>query len=256
MKKVLLVGELNMTVSSVNQYLSNRFQTQICMNTYELVKGMEKVFKPDLVIVCLVGSETLDSRILPFLGEKNKPILIIGTKEECEGYQKFKEENQCDFAYRPITLQALLKKCMTMLKLEEEVQDESPAAEQPSKEKKHVLAVDDSGILLRSVKKMLEGQYEVTVATSGMMAITQAKKKRPDLILLDYEMPEWDGKRTLEEIRKDEELKAIPVLFLTAVADKAHITAVLGLNPCGYLLKPIEQQKLIDTVEKALSGEI
>ncbi len=63
-------------------------------------------------------------------------------------------------------------------------------------------------------------------------------------------------KRTLEEIRKDEELKAISVLFLTVVVDKGHITAVLGLNPCGYLLKPIEQQKLIDTVKKALSGEI
>lgn len=257
MKKVLLVGELNMTVSSVNQYLSNRFQTQICMNTYELVKGMEKVFKPDMVIVCLVGSETLDSRILPFLGEKQKPILVIGTKEECDSYQKFKEEKLCDFAYRPITLQALLKKCMGLLKMEEEMQEEIvPAQEQQTKEKKHILAVDDSGILLRSVKKMLEGQYEVTVATSGMMAINQAKKKRPDLILLDYEMPDWDGKRTLEEIRQDEELKSIPVLFLTAVADKAHITAVLGLNPCGYLLKPIEQQKLMDTMEKALSGEI
>ena len=85
------------------------------------------------------------------------------------------------------------------------------------------------------------------------MAIKQAKKKRPDLILLDYEMPEWDGKRTLEEILKDDELKDIKVVFLTAVTDRAHIEAVLSLKPSGYLLKPIEQAKLIDTIEQVLS---
>ena len=255
MKKVLLIGELNMTVSSVNQYLSTRFQTQICTNSYDIVKGMEKVFKPDLVVICLVGTEEMDARIFEFFNERKKPMLIIGTKEECAGYKSYAENGQCDFAVRPITLQELLKKCMVLLKMAAEEQEEEKEKE-TIREKKLILAVDDSGILLRSVKKMLEPQYEVAVATSGMMAINQAKKNIPDLILLDYEMPEWDGKRTLEEIRKDVELKNIPVLFLTAVADRAHITAVLGLNPCGYLLKPIEQQKLTDTVDKVLSGEI
>lgn len=100
---------------------------------------------------------------------------------------------------------------------------------------------------------MLEKQYDVSVATSGMKAINQAKKKRPDIILLDYEMPEWDGKKTFEEILKDEELRDIKVIFLTAVADRTHIESVLRLLPSGYLLKPIEQTKLIDTIEKVLS---
>lgn len=77
-----------------------------------------------------------------------------------------------------------------------------------------------------------------------------AKKKHPDLILLDYEMPGWDGKRTLEEIRKDEEIMDIPVMFLTGVADKEHIAAVLGMKPEGYLLKPVEQSKLLSMIEE------
>ena len=72
------------------------------------------------------------------------------------------------------------------------------------------------------------------------------------MILLDYEMPEWDGKKTLEEIRNDEELKDIPVVFLTAVRDREHIAAVLKLRPSGYLLKPIEPQVLMDTIERAM----
>ena len=99
---------------------------------------------------------------------------------------------------------------------------------------------------------MLEKDYDVAVANSGMMAIKQAKKKMPDSILLDYEMPEWDGKKTLEEIRKDEAIKDIPVVFLTGVADKENITAVLAMKPEGYLLKPIDPDKLMDTIEKVL----
>lgn len=255
MKKVLIVGELNMTVSSVNQYLSTRFQTQICPPSYEVAKGMEKVFKADLVVICLVGSEKMDNNIVTFFGERKKPILILGTKEECQEFSAYAENYSCDFAIRPVVLQTILKKCQLLLKM---VVEEQPTEDKREEERdrKVILAVDDSGILLRSVKKMLEPNYEVIVATSGEMALSQAKKSRPDLILLDYEMPGWDGKKTLEEIRANEEIKDVPVLFLTAVADKAHITAVLGLNPCGYLLKPIEQVRLLETVETVLAGVV
>ena len=113
------------------------------------------------------------------------------------------------------------------------------------------MAVGFSGITMLSA---CEGDL-VTIEHNKDF-IKQAKKKVPDLILLDYEMPEWDGRRTLEEIRNDEDLKDIPVVFLTAVADKAHISAVLKLYPSGYLLKPIEQQKLLDTIEKVLGGVV
>ena len=109
--------------------------------------------------------------------------------------------------------------------------------------------VDDSGILLRSVKVMLADRYEVAVATDGKKAIERAKRRKPDLILLDYEMPVMDGKETLEELRKDEELKNIPVVFLTSVADRESIAPVLKLKPEGYLLKPIDQNRMFETIE-------
>ena len=94
------------------------------------------------------------------------------------------------------------------------------------------------------------------MATSGQMALKQARKEAPDIILLDYEMPQWDGKRTLEEIRADEELKDIPVVFLTSIADKGDIIAILGLKPAGYILKPFNRDRLLDTIGKVLSGII
>ena len=253
MKKVLLLGDLNQTVSSINKQLSTRFQTQICKDDLELMKGMLKVFDPDLVMVSMVGVGKLDQNILDFLKEKYSkiPVLLVGTLEECRYFQKTYDTEQFDYAVRPTTLSVIMNKCFKLLRMNDTV-----TAEKEKEGLKSILAVDDSGILLRSVKGMLDKKYDVSVATSGMAAIKQAKKKLPDLILLDYEMPDWDGKRTLEEILKDDELKDVKVVFLTAVTDRAHIEAVLKLKPSGYLLKPIDQTRLIDTIEKVLSGTL
>ena len=257
MKKILLIGELNKTVSGVNKHLATRFQTQVCVGNLEMVKGMVKIFGPDMVVACLVGIGELDKRILDYFAEEhsNTPVLLIGIMEECSYYQNYYESRQFDFAIRPTTLSVLLQKCQDMLRITDlETVETDCEEEKVVQKRRHILAVDDSGVLLRSVKAILEKDYDVSVATSGQMAIKQAKKRIPDLILLDYEMPNLDGKQTLEEIRKDDELANIPVVFLTGVADKQHISAVLGLNPAGYLLKPIDQKRLIDTIEAALIG--
>lgn len=252
MKKILIVGELNQLVGSVNQHLSTEFQTQMCTDNLEIVKRTARIFKFDMAVICLSGVGELDVKILDFFSEvdEKRAVLIVGTMEECECYQKYYECEQFDFVTRPTTLGLLQRKCEEMLKLSVFIEENNLIYE--GQQRRNILLVDDSGILLRSVKAMLDKTYDVTVANSGMVALKQAKKKVPDLILLDYEMPEWDGKRTLEEIRKDEELKDVPVVFLTAIADRAHIAAVFALRPSGYLLKPIEQQVLIDTIEKAM----
>lgn len=254
MKKVLLIGELNQTVSMVNNYLQTTFKTQLCMDSLEMIKGMVKVYEPEMAVICMVGVGELDHKILDFFGNRrNKiPVLLIGTLEECKYYQKYYDSEQFDFLTRPTTLSQLMEKCQIILNMEEDMSGVVKAAEEEGV-KKHILVVDDSGILLRSVKSMLAEQYEVSVATDGKKAIEKAKKKRPDLILLDYEMPVMDGKETLEELRNDEELKEIPVVFLTSVADRESIASVLKLKPEGYLLKPIDQMRMFETIESVLT---
>lgn len=119
--------------------------------------------------------------------------------------------------------------------------------------RKNVLVVDDNAMMLHSVQRLLEPQYKVTIAQSGMEAMKELGRKKPDIILLDYEMPVCDGKMTFEMIRADKDLCDIPVIFITGVDDRAHIAAVLSLRPAGYILKPAAPEKIISTIEKALS---
>ena len=110
---------------------------------------------------------------------------------------------------------------------------------------KKILVVDDDRNMLQLLQSFLKETYTVTMVSSGQAAIDSARINRPDLILLDYMMPEMTGKETLEIIRKDDELKNIPVFILTGVSDRTKISECLKLNPSGYILKPIGKFSLL-----------
>ena len=82
------------------------------------------------------------------------------------------------------------------------------------KTKKHIILVDDNAEFLRSIKTVLEEKYSVSLAISASSAMTIMGKRKPDLILLDYDMPICNGKMMLEMIRADENLKYVPVFCI------------------------------------------
>lgn len=120
------------------------------------------------------------------------------------------------------------------------------------KNKFHILVVDDNAVLLRNVKNILEEEYSVSVAASGLQAIMSMQKKKPDLILLDYEMPGMDGEDMINKIQSEPQWRDIPVIFLTSVADKDIVLNLLSYRPAGYLLKPADRTKLLGLVKKHL----
>lgn len=115
--------------------------------------------------------------------------------------------------------------------------------------KKKILVVDDSGAMLRNVKGWLEDRYQVILANSGAMAIKYLTLNKPDLVLLDYEMPVVNGKQVLEMIRTEVEFSSIPVIFLTSKNDRESITQVMSLKPDGYLLKTMKPEDIVKAVD-------
>ena len=115
--------------------------------------------------------------------------------------------------------------------------------------KKKILVVDDSGAMLRNVKGWLEDKYQVILANSGAMAIKYLATNRPDLVLLDYEMPVVDGRQVLEMIRTETEFCDVPVIFLTSKNDRESIMKVMELKPDGYMLKTMEPKQIVKEVD-------
>ncbi len=118
----------------------------------------------------------------------------------------------------------------------------------------NILVIDDNVILLRTVKEMLDSNYNVSIATSGEQALKSIARKKPDVILLDYEMPEMNGEDVIRQLREDEATANIPVLFLTSSANREVVKKLIMLNPDGYMLKPPNKQTMIEHIEEVLGG--
>jgi signal transduction histidine kinase len=118
---------------------------------------------------------------------------------------------------------------------------------------KTVLLVDDSADNLRVTGELLRGHYRVQIATCGDRALAIARMHPPpDLILLDIMMPEMDGFEVLHRLRSIQETAAIPVIFVTALADQADEARGLALGAVDYISKPIVPGLLLARVRTQL----
>lgn len=127
---------------------------------------------------------------------------------------------------------------------------------EPAKKLTKILVIDDNPMLLRTVKEMLYGSYNVAIATSGSQAYDQIAIKIPDLILLDYEMPFQNGGELFKKFRSDKALADIPIIFFTGSSDLETVSKLLSLKPDGYMLKPPSKSKLVALIEKTLGRPV
>ncbi len=104
--------------------------------------------------------------------------------------------------------------------------------------KKVILVVDDTVINLKYASEVLEDKYKVIPAKSGEKALQLLEKIIPDLILLDIEMPEMDGYEAIQKIKANAKTAGVPVIFLTAHADKENELAGFKLGAVDFITKP------------------
>ncbi len=119
-------------------------------------------------------------------------------------------------------------------------------------EKKKILFVDDEEKFLRAVKLNLEetGEYEVKTESEGKKALSVAQEFKPDLIFLDIVMPDIDGGEAAHQIRSNENLKNIPIIFLTALAREEEEEIRDGRIGGHLLAKPVTTERLIECIKK------
>lgn len=253
MKKILLLGNPNEIIKSLYKCLINDFHLQLCFGDLETIKTIDKIIDPDMILVNQIETEEMDPAVLDWLKSlpDNLPVLFITSEERWMQCKDSLTGGDFERLFRPVTKDDLLRKCYQMLQIKPaDLQDT------PSHTRSKVMIVDDNPLVLRNLKTLLSDKYVISLATSGEQALSMISKKQPDLILLDYEMPGWDGKKTYEMFKAQEDLKDIPVIFLTSVSDRAHIAAILETKPADYILKPPDQDRLLQSIEKALGKDI
>lgn len=268
MKNLMLIGKFNHITQFIHTALKRDFVVQLCSEKPDVVKGMLKMTRMDLIVISTSDMDAENGEVYDVINDMKYriPVLSIGTAEELERYRSKMDKGRFTVIERPVKVNEIIDKIGELLQLEpkaanEEPQDtvkaekkkKAPEKKAPRKgPKKRILLVDDSIIPLRTVQAMLREAYDVDLATSGLEALEIMRKRRPDLVFLDYDMPKFDGKDTLEMMQSDSALEDIPVVFLTGVQERQKIMAVLGLNPTDYLLKPVDKNKIEETIHRIL----
>ena len=172
--------------------------------------------------------------------EEGKELVLLGDRNEVFSVEKvIPKELIAGVFERPFDMRAIMDRVGDFL-IQQRIQQN----------KKMILIVDDDPTYLKLIKEWLKDNYRVSMANSGMQAITWLANNTADLVLLDYEMPTIKGSKVLEMLRSDAQIANTPVMFLTGKSDKQSIVEVLALKPAGYLLKSIDRKTLLETLNK------
>lgn len=279
--KVLLTGNNKTIINEFFTYMDLNFECISTSDRYDDIMSHMKYVQPDVFVYCLYKERPDDLKrfvnIERQISDRDVPLVIIGDSEDCDEFTKIAPLLEPLVLQKPISTQNIataitnllnarrrrnnpnsvseeetLRSAKDMLSQVEEAKVNARENTKGENRKNHILIVDDDSRVLRLLKSYLSGRYELATAINGNVALKFLEKKETDLVLLDYEMPTENGAAVLENIRANEKTKDLPVVFLTGVTEKSKIREVLALKPQGYLLKPVDMEKLSSTIKGIL----
>ena len=124
---------------------------------------------------------------------------------------------------------------------------------EPVNKVRTVMIVDDSFTVRKVTSRLMERQgFEVATAKDGIDAMDRLRVIRPDVVLMDIEMPRMDGFEVLRSMRCDENLKDLPVIVITSRTEEKHKQQAMELGVNQYMGKPFQEAKLLATIEEVI----
>jgi len=120
-------------------------------------------------------------------------------------------------------------------------------------DKTKILIIEDEAEIVKMLTRILEKQgYEVASACDGLEGLAKVKSYKPELVLLDVNMPKVDGLQVLELLKTSPETSQIPVVMCTARAKIDDVEGALGIGADGYIAKPFAIERLISKIKDVL----
>lgn len=268
--KILIIGEDYSNVNDIYDQFGKIYEVLISSPIAADISAHVNYFRPDMIMLSLEGIhdyvvDEFKAAKAAYSNLQGIPFAAAGNKDDLMWF----EQQWAGLA----DLKIDIDKKMLDIQLEVDVKIDKAAkknAKAPAQEaagkyaadiynnnqnkdgKKTILVVDDSPIMLKVIREQLKEFYDVVIVTSGKLALKYLKENKVDMMLLDYDMPEMSGLDVLKTMKADAATRNIPAVFLTGVSERAKIAQALALGPQGYLLKPIDKEKLFAMIHKCI----
>ena len=262
--KILIIGEDYSNVNDIYDQFGKIYEVLISSPIAADISAHVNYFRPDMIMLSLEGIhdyvvDEFKAAKAAYSNLQGIPFAAAGNKDDLMWF----EQQWAGLA----DLKIDIDKKMLDIQLEVDVKIDKAAkknAKAPAQEadiynnnqnkdgKKTILVVDASPIMLKVIREQLKEFYDVVIVTNGKLALKYLKENKVDMMLLDYDMPEMSGLDVLKAMKADTATRNVPAVFLTGVSDRAKIAQALALGPQGYLLKPIDKEKLFAMIHKCI----
>lgn len=233
-------GAVSIVIRSLKEHLINcGYKVGTCgvnQNGAGTIEMLPKFFVVDAEL--LLDESEYRRFLIDHCIKFNRKIILIGYKNTLQRLEDVCVTNIIAGSFeRPLDNQRFLEK---MKELVEEFDEKGG--------RKNLLVIDDSPTFLRLMSEWLENDYNVNVCPSASAAFHMIETNKPDLILLDYEMPICNGALFLEMLHSEPQTAGIPVIFLTSKDDAQTVKKLIALRPKGYLLKNQSKESILSAV--------
>lgn len=285
--KLLVAGSAASVIDDFFLRMTDNFEIMTTSLRHEDILLHIKYFKPHMFVFCLYNESRDDFNKMIALKyqmvRSRVYFALIGSQTDCSDFERIAINVSDITLVKPLTVGAIENRIMGYLNSHHPLESSAPDPDDgfagdiqspfqnpfpdvtdpsflfgepdipaPVSARKHILVVDDDVRMLKVLKEHLHNDFDVATAVSGKVAMKFLEKKHTDLILLDYEMPEEKGPDVLARIRANENTRSVPVIFLTGTTERDKIAKALAHKPQGYLLKPIDREKLLETITKVM----
>lgn len=198
------------------------------MPDIDVLKSMKD--ESDIIVMFLTDEEAYSTSFFIYLKDvcyNKKDLFVLGSPVQIRELEKYIPKDAIAMEFeRPFNSKDVAL-AINMLN----------STDRADGKMREILIIDDDPVYLKAIKNILSDTYSVKAANSGMDGIAYISKHRPDLVLLDYEMPVVNGDTVIKMFDENEDTRDIPVIFLTGKDDRDTVMKLLELKPAGYLLK-------------------
>jgi len=249
-KKIIYVDDIKYSLVSVKSRIGERYEVYPAESAAKLFELLENI-TPDLILMDvnmpgIDGYEAIKS-LKNDERYSDIPVIFLTGNSSRESVVKGLSLGAADYVIKPFTTSKLIETIDSHLY--SRGQSGSLSGDN-SGNKPDILIVDDVSSMLRAMQYALHDRYNVSILSKSEDAIDFLKNKKPDLILLDYLMPVFNGFELIPIIRSLPAHKDTPVIIITTEGTPDHVNKAMTLGASDFIVKPFKPEELNSKVAK------
>jgi len=249
--KIIYVDDVSTSLLTLKRRLSGRHEVYPAESSEVMFNALKKI-TPDIILLDINMPDVDGYEVIENLKADeryaNIPVVFFTSNNDRESVLKGLSLGAVDYILKPFETASLIE-CIEKHVAEDRAEKEKDK-EKDGDERPRILAIDDVVSILRTIKAALHTKYKVHTISKPESVLDFLQLRKPDLILLDYLMPVYNGFELITMIRELPGYEDTPIIMLTSEGTMTNIKEAVSLGACDFIVKPFKETELNEKVAR------